>query len=115
MSKIQQIQVGTKIFPAGTFKKRKWGILFLENAIPFAYMVANKHGERFFVTCSLQDDGRIRYMFGLADSDKVKLGLADFSYLQERSEAERIWENLNPNEKISHVDFLNSKDQENLC
>jgi len=94
MSEIKQIQVGTKIFPTGTFKKRKWGILFLENDVPFAYMVANKYGERFFVTCSLHDDNRIHYMYGLADSDKEKLGLADFTFSQERSEAEKIWENL---------------------
>jgi len=81
---------------SGTFKIRKNGILFCKpNGDPFAFLVINKFGERFFVTCSKQPDGRIRYMFGLCELDKAALGLASLGFTAERNEAERVADSLN--------------------
>ena len=80
---------------SGTYKIRKNGILFHKpTGEPFAFLVANRHDERFFVTCSKQDDGRLRYMHGLCSTDEDYLGLADLSYREERETARRVWDSL---------------------
>jgi hypothetical protein len=79
---------------SGTYKVRKGGVLFLNaKGEPFAFLVANRHGERFFVSCSKQEGG-IFYMFGLADLDKALLGLSGYGYRAMQDEPSRIWESL---------------------
>lgn len=79
----------------GTFQKRRTGVLFeTKDGKPFAFLVANRHGERFFVTCSRQEDGRIRYMFSLCSLDARVLGFEGESYTQERDVAQRVWGEL---------------------
>ncbi len=80
---------------SGLYSVRRNGIMFsLPSGEPFAFLVANKHDERFFVTCSRQDDGRVRYMFGLSDPDCRRLGLAAFGHIAQHDEAARIWKEL---------------------
>ncbi len=76
----------------GTFKVRKDGVLFLNaKGEPFAFLVANRHGERFFVSCSKREGG-IFYMFGLADSDASLLGISSLGYKARGDEAIRVWD-----------------------
>jgi hypothetical protein len=78
----------------GTYKVRKNGILFLNaKGEPFAFLVANRHGERFFVSCCTEGNG-IRYGYGLADWDKALLGLSGYAYRAMQDEPARIWESL---------------------
>jgi hypothetical protein len=76
---------------SGLFKVKANGVLFmLPNGEPFAFLVDNRHEERFFVSCSKREGGKLLYMFSLSDSDQVRLGLAGFPYSEERKEAERV-------------------------
>lgn len=79
--------------PSGFFKVRKNGVLFLDlDGNPFAFLVANKHGERFFVTCRKTDEtGELRFMYSLCLTDLKKLGLEHLSFLKKMETAERIW------------------------
>lgn len=66
---------------AGTYKRLKGCVLFSRpNGTPFAALIINQHGERFFVTASRHEDGKLYYMHGLSDVDKAALGLADLGY-----------------------------------
>ena len=65
---------------SGTFKVLSNGIRFhTANGEPFLFLVANKHSERFFVSCSRQSNGRIRYQFSTSSSDEKTLGLPESS------------------------------------
>lgn len=78
----------------GTYKVRKGGVLFLNaKGEPFAFLVANRHGERFFVSCCTEGNG-IRYGYGLADWDKCLLGLSGLGYMAQGDESRRVWESL---------------------
>ncbi len=84
---------------SGTFKARERAVLFSDGKDePFAALVANPGQSRFFVSCSRSeaDGGRVRYMFGLADSDAIKLGLAGMRYSAICDEADRVWEAVKP-------------------
>lgn len=62
----------------GTFAPNQGGLLFCDMAgEPFAQLVNNRFGERFFVTAYRHSDGRIYYMHGLRIADKEKLGLPE--------------------------------------
>ena len=79
---------------SGIFKVRKNGILFLGgDGNPFAFLVANRFGERFFVSCSKNENPKgIRYLYSLMDSDKLKLGLNGLGYMNELEVASRVWD-----------------------
>ena len=65
---------------SGTFKVLSNGIRFYKaNGEPFLFLVANKHSERFFVSCSRQPDGRIRYQYSTSSIDEKTLGLPESS------------------------------------
>ncbi len=79
---------------SGTFKVKSNGILFHKpDGAPFAFLVANDHGERFFVSCSRSepDGGSIRYMFSTSTKDEEFLGLPDSHYGQHEV-ATAIWD-----------------------
>ena len=78
---------------SGLFRIRKNGVLFsLPDGEPFAFLVANNRGERFFVSAGKQRDGRTFYSFGLSDSAAVRLGLAGMKYSAQQDEAVRVWQ-----------------------
>lgn len=76
---------------SGFYKPRKGGFLLHDMAgKPFAFLVNNRHGERFFVSCSRHDDGRIHFAFALSSLDEKRLGIETLSYSEERDLAESI-------------------------
>ena len=76
---------------SGTFKVLSNGIRFHKaNGEPFLFLVANKHSERFFVSCSRRPDGRIQYQFSISSIDEKTLGLPK-SYLACYNLASSIW------------------------
>jgi len=80
---------------SGVFKVRKNGILFLGgDGNPFAFLVANRFGERFFVSCRKNELGKgIRFFFSLTVSDEKRLGMPE--RLSERhSIASRLWHEI---------------------
>lgn len=77
---------------ANTYKARKRGIMFFdEQGEPFAFLVANRHGERFFVSCFNTCEG-VRYMYALTSAATEKMGLAELSYREEKETAYKVWE-----------------------
>lgn len=95
---------------SGTYKLRSNGILFFKpTGEPFAFLVANRHNERFFVTCSRQEDGKLRYMHGLSTSDEQYLGIADLSFSQDMALARRVWDESLP--RLNSDTFLIWREQ----
>lgn len=81
---------------SGLFRIRKNGVLFMApDGTPFAFLVANRHGETFFVSASRQSDGRISYMFTISDADAVRLGISSLGYSARSDEAARVWAVVN--------------------
>ena len=79
----------------GYYKKRKYVTEFYDHQDKLkAALIHNKHNKYFFVTASKLANGEKYFMHGLADSDKVFLGLDDCGYLQEIDTAERIAKQL---------------------
>ena len=79
----------------GFYKVRKTGVLFSDmKGEPFAFLVANRFNERFFVSCSRQPDGRIWYGHSTDEISERKLGIAHLSYRQNHEEAARVWASL---------------------
>lgn len=77
--------VGTLFTPggtaSGTYRKGPGGVtLFNLQGEPFAFIVDNRHRENFFVSCSRQADGRVRYMFTTTTRDEHALGLHQIGY-----------------------------------
>ena len=65
---------------SGIYKVLSNGIRFhTANGEPFLFLVANKHSERFFVSCSRQPDGQIRSQYSTSSSDEKTLGLPESS------------------------------------
>lgn len=84
---------------SGTYEVRKNGILFRDlKGHARAFLVANKQGERFFVSCSesVSKAGRkaIRYMNALCALDELFLGVRGVSYCEEHYLASSLWEQL---------------------
>lgn len=76
---------------AGFYKKRARGILFSRpNGEPWFFLVANKWGERFFVSCG-QLNGRFFYMHDLSHRDEEALGIEKLKYSQKGELAQSIW------------------------
>ena len=76
---------------SGIYKILSNGIRFHKaNGEPFLFLVANKHAERFFVSCSRQPDGQIRYQYSTSSIDEKTLGLPE-SYMERYDLASSIW------------------------
>ena len=76
---------------SGMYKILSNGIRFhMANGEPFLFLVANKHSERFFVSCSRQSNGRIYYNYSTSSTDEKTLGLPESS-LACYNLAESIW------------------------
>lgn len=76
----------------GIYKKRKNGIALNRcDGSPWMFLVANRWGERFFVSAFKGDDVRTRYMHGLTSSDEKAIGL---SYSEEMQCASDVWETV---------------------
>ncbi|HHH9441326.1 TPA: hypothetical protein ACP32N_003265 [Pseudomonas aeruginosa] len=74
----------------GFYAQRAGGILFYGlDGEPFAFLVANKHRERFFVTAHLTTEG-VRYMFSTTTATECMLGIDGMGYREERELAESI-------------------------
>ena len=78
---------------AGHYKRIKNGIQFFIGNEPRLFLVANKYGERFFVTCSRQSDGRIRYAYSTSAIEEKSFGLPE-RFLAKRELAESIFESI---------------------
>ena len=80
---------------SGIFKVRKNGILFLSgDGTPFAFLVANRFGERFFVSCRKNELGKgIRYFFSIMDADEKRLGMPE-SIQGKHAIASRLWNEI---------------------
>jgi hypothetical protein len=75
------------------YKVRRNGVLFTDATGPRLFLVANRHGERFFVSVHTIADGRLRYMFAVTTHDEREFpDLADYAY--SKTLANRIWEKL---------------------
>ena len=86
---------------AGFYAKKKNGILFHKpDGSPWFFLVANKHGERFFVSCGTANN-RLFYMNALCSSDEKQLGIEGMKYSEEIALAERIWEEFEPSQAIA--------------
>jgi hypothetical protein len=76
---------------SGFFKVRKRGVLFCRgNGEPLVFLVANKRGERFFVSCGRQSDGRIVFMHSMISRDREVLGIPE-KMAESSAMAESIW------------------------
>jgi len=81
--------------PDGLFAPRKNGVLFSRpTGEPIAFLVANPNRSRFFVSCHKQEDGKLRYMFGLSSAGESFLGLAGRRYSEAADIAESVWQDL---------------------
>jgi hypothetical protein len=80
---------------SGFYKKKPNGVLFYKpNGEPFLFLVANRSNPRFFVSCSKQGDGRIRYQYSTCSIDEKRLGINSLSYGEKNRLAESIWETV---------------------
>jgi hypothetical protein len=77
-----------------TYKKRKNGVLFLNNKIPLFFLVANPGQSKFFVSCFVDGKGRTNYAFALSSTDEKKLGFDKIKYSERCELAEKIWDSL---------------------
>jgi hypothetical protein len=79
---------------SGTYKKVKYGVRFCDaENNPFLFLVCNKDGERFFVSCSSQL-GKVWYMYSTSESTEKKVGLDSLSYMEKSELAKRIAKEL---------------------
>lgn len=77
----------------GIYKKRKNGVaLNRGSGEPWIFLVANRWGERFFVSAFRGDDGRTRYLHGLTSADEKAIG---FTFSDEMKCARDTWEKVN--------------------
>lgn len=80
---------------AGFYKKRTSGILFSRpSGEPWFFLVANKWGERFFVSCG-QVNGRTVFMHSMSERDEQAVGIEGLKYSQRGELAESIWNEIN--------------------
>ena len=76
----------------GMFKVRKRGVEFMKpNGEIFAFLVANRYGERFFVSAYKRDDKKY-YMYSTTDEAEKLLNLKGLGYLDAILLARKTWE-----------------------
>jgi len=75
----------------GMFKVRKNGIEFMKpNGELFAFLVANRYGERFFVSAH-KESGRNRYMNSTTFEAEKLLNLSELKYRETIELARKTW------------------------
>jgi hypothetical protein len=75
----------------GTYTVRAGGLILLDaTGEPFACLVANRHHERFFVSCARHAAG-IWYSYGLNDDDAGRIGIRDLGYGDRQHLATAWW------------------------
>lgn len=80
---------------AGFYQKRKRGILFSRpSGEPWFFLVANKWGERFFISCG-QVNGKTFYMHAMSGRDESLLGIDGMKYSERQNLAAETWESIN--------------------
>ena len=80
---------------SGYFQRFNNGILFnTPTGEPKIFQVANSYNEIFFVSCSRQIDGKIRYSFSTTTKDDQWLGLDSIGWIAQHELAEKIWKEL---------------------
>lgn len=80
----------------GTYRVRSNGILFSDLAgEPRLFLVANRHGERFFVSCHRDTDGRTRYMHSTSTTDERAFSFPE-SYAEGKEIAHTLWNQVKP-------------------
>lgn len=68
---------------SGTFKRFKRGVMFYDmQKNPLFYLVCNKYGERFFVSCG-KHNGKTFYMHALTNTTEKLLGFDTMKYSDE--------------------------------
>ncbi len=71
--------------------KRKGGVAFHKpDGEIFAFLVCNRHGERFFVSVGTNGAEQTVYMHSTSSADEARLGLAGLRYLAQHDEASRV-------------------------
>lgn len=79
---------------SGVYKRTSVGITFYDPAgEPFGFLVTNRHGERFFVTCS-EKAGKIFYMFSTCTITERRLGIEGMGLRVQRDLADKIVDKL---------------------
>lgn len=83
---------------AGTFKVRSNGIVFCDlKDEPHSFLVANRHGERFFVSCSWYYSAgrrRLHYSLGVSQRSMKMLGIEELSFIEQMELAASLWEKV---------------------
>ncbi len=80
---------------SGYFTKHKDGVSFYKpDGALFAFLVCNRHGERFMVSAFKDDKGRTVYMQALSTLDEARLGFSSLSWSEQHDEAGRIAKEL---------------------
>jgi len=75
----------------GYYRVRKNGTMFFDkNGNPRIFLVDNTHGEQFFVTASMREDGRIWYMYSLTTKDEELIGIKGWTYSASQSLARAV-------------------------
>ena len=91
----------------GVYKRSSRGITFYDPAgEPFGFLVTNRHGERFFVTCSL-NAGKIYYMHSTCSITERRLGISDMGLIDQRDLADLIVDTLDKDKAGSVMKKLN--------
>jgi len=81
---------------SGIYSKRKNGVLFKKaDGTPFVFLVANPGQSKFFVSCFLQSDNRIRYMFAMTSEHEKFFGFDLLPYSAKSDCAASVWSTLN--------------------
>lgn len=91
--------VDTLFSPHGTadgiYSIRKNGVLFKKpDGSPFVFLVNNPGNNTFFVSCSRQEDKKIRYQFTIGNVDERALGLEGLSFSEQSHLAENIIQSI---------------------
>ena len=76
----------------GMFKVGKRGVEFMKpDGELFAFLVADRHGERFFVS-AYKRDGKKYYMYSTTDEAEKLLNLSELGYRDKILLARETWE-----------------------
>lgn len=85
----------------GVYKRRTGGITFYDaSGEPFGFLVTNRHGERFFVTCS-DKAGKIYYMFSTCTITERRLGIEGMGLRDQRELADQIVDKLDSEKAVA--------------
>jgi hypothetical protein len=79
---------------SGFYTHSKRGVTFFDlTGSPFAFLVAHRPGERFFVSCGMTSEG-LRYLHSTSSIDDAKLGIEKLGYADSCQLARTIIEDL---------------------